>query len=403
MTTSTIGKRKAGRSAPLMKGLLAGLLSVCSFGLDRGAQAEPGPLAQALYGKSEETPFLDVRGWLAQGFTWNTTSESSYNGTISFNDRAQEYQMNQLYLILEHKVAASGDAWDLGGRVDFLYGTDTPFTTSIGFDDRWGVHASRYYRPAVPQAYLEANVPVWNGVSIKAGHFYTPIGYEVVTAPDNFFYSHAYTMQYGEPFTHWGVLSSTSFCDGEYTFSLGAVQGWDNMSDTTNHNLSTIGGVTWAITDKNTLAATMIGGNEDSQDAHRYMYSLVLTNKITDKFTYVVQHDHGIQLVSNSSSRQWFGLNQYFLYTLSDTLSAGVRAEWFRDEEGVRVVGVRSGYGGKGDYYELTTGVNYKAHDLVTIRPELRWDIKRNPRTGPFDRGQENTQLVAAVDAIVKF
>ncbi len=43
---------------------------------------------------------------------------------------------------------------------------------------------------------------------LKVGHFYTIIGYEVVTAPDNFFYTHAYTMQYGEPFTHTGVLAT---------------------------------------------------------------------------------------------------------------------------------------------------------------------------------------------------
>ena len=46
----------------------------------------------------------------------------------------------------------------------------------------------------------------YNDWKIKLGHFYTPIGYEVVPANGNFFYTHAYTMQYGEPFTHTGVL-----------------------------------------------------------------------------------------------------------------------------------------------------------------------------------------------------
>jgi hypothetical protein len=31
--------------------------------------------------------------------------------------------------------------------------------------------------------------PIGNGVTIKAGHFYTIIGNEAVTSPDNFFYS----------------------------------------------------------------------------------------------------------------------------------------------------------------------------------------------------------------------
>ena len=55
----------------------------------------------------------------------------------------------------------------------------------------------------MPQAYAEVG---YNDLTVKVGHFYTIIGYEVVPAPDNFFYSHAYTMQYGEPFTHTGML-----------------------------------------------------------------------------------------------------------------------------------------------------------------------------------------------------
>ena len=50
---------------------------------------------------------------------------------------------------------------------------------------------------------LKLDTGTW---SVKVGHFYTIIGWEVVTAPDNFFYSHAYTMYNSEPFTHTGVL-----------------------------------------------------------------------------------------------------------------------------------------------------------------------------------------------------
>ena len=53
----------------------------------------------------------------------------------------------------------------------------------------------------MPQLYADF---AYNRLTVRLGHFYTIIGYEVVTAPDNFFSSHAYTMQYGEPFTHTG-------------------------------------------------------------------------------------------------------------------------------------------------------------------------------------------------------
>ena len=55
----------------------------------------------------------------------------------------------------------------------------------------------------MPQLYAEI---AYNDLKVKVGHFYTPIGYEVVQVPQNFFYSHSYSHTFGEPFTHTGFL-----------------------------------------------------------------------------------------------------------------------------------------------------------------------------------------------------
>ena len=60
------------------------------------------------------------------------------------------------------------------------------------------------YGWAMPQAYFEVAYGNW---SVKAGHFYTIVGYEVIPATGNFFYSHSLTMFNTEPFTHTGVLA----------------------------------------------------------------------------------------------------------------------------------------------------------------------------------------------------
>jgi hypothetical protein len=69
-------------------------------------------------------------------------------------------------------------------------------------------NSTRTYGIALPQAYLEAYVPMGRGLNIKVGHFYTPLGYETVPAPDNFFYTRGYILNSGEPFTHTGFLGS---------------------------------------------------------------------------------------------------------------------------------------------------------------------------------------------------
>ncbi len=121
-------------------------------------------------------------------------------------------------------MPSEGTEWDLGGRFDFLFGTDAIYTQAFGisaFDENTGApsdrgnwdlnlccKSTRTYGIALPQAYLEAYVPIGNGLNIKAGHFYTPLGYETVPAPDNFFYTHAYILNSGEPFTHTGLLAT---------------------------------------------------------------------------------------------------------------------------------------------------------------------------------------------------
>ena len=33
----------------------------------------------------------------------------------------------------------------------------------------------------------------------------------------------------------------------------------------------------------------------------------------------------------------WYGVDQYLYYTINDCWKAGIRVEWFRDEDGTRV------------------------------------------------------------------
>lgn len=153
---------------------------------------------------------LNVDGWANFGVSYNPDApESRYNGPVTFNDRDGELQLNQLYLLAERRVTRAAGQWDVGGRVDFLFGSDAQFAQALGSPaGHWDARltGNRFYNVALPQAYLELFAPFGNGVTAKLGHFYTIIGNESVLAPDNFFYSHSYTMQYGEPFTHTGVL-----------------------------------------------------------------------------------------------------------------------------------------------------------------------------------------------------
>ena len=150
--------------------------------------------------------------------------------------------MNQLYLVNEKLLdTESGPDW--GGRVDLLYGTDYIYTTARGLDGNLlnqpnpagavGRRRGRRARTTVSPCRSSTVSSATGNHAVKFGHFYTIIGYEVVPAIGNFFYTHAYTMQYGEPFTHTGILDTWTPND-QLTVYGGITNGWDNFSDPIN-------------------------------------------------------------------------------------------------------------------------------------------------------------------------
>ncbi len=207
------------------------------------------------------TDGLRMGGWVEQGFTWNPDSPTNrQNNPEFFNDRANEYQLNQLYLYLEKPVEHNGSDWDFGGRIDVVFGTDFRFVTVPGLEEhdnasrRWNGGQPRFYGLAMPQMYAEIASP--NGVSIKLGHFYSTMGVERFAAPDNFFYSHSYVYTFGEPFTFSGALASMDVTDS-ITAHGAITTGWDNWEHP-GHHVGFLGGVKWTSDDDRTsLTATM--------------------------------------------------------------------------------------------------------------------------------------------------
>ena len=349
---------------------------------------------------------IQLYGWLNGGGTAGSHN-TRHNGPIAFNDR-NEMQLNQAYAVLERKIG-NRSGWDLGGRVDFLYGTDYIFTQTTGLErqpndaPRWNRH--NQYGIANPQAYLEVGV---NDISMKIGHFYTLLGYESVMAPQNFFRSHSYTMMYGEPFTHAGMLMSFKYSDDMMLHS-GVVNGWDRLDGVTD-KAAYLGGFNYspagAVYD---LAFSFISGDEQNAlggQTARTLYSLVMNLQLTDNFSYVLQHDHGWQddFFNPGQNAEWYGINQYLFYDVNDCWTLGGRFEWFRDDDGVRVTGVRptNPYqgGSAGNFFQTSMGVNYRPTNNLVVRPEIRWDWFDGIGTLPFDGNRRASQFTGGFDVI---
>lgn len=304
-----------------------------------------------------ECSSIEVGGWTQFGYHDNVTPLSTVPGEgLSFNDVPDNVNLQQQWFYVGRTADGSNGA-DLGFRADFVYGTDAQKTQAFGnpagsWDIDWdhGV-----YGWAIPQLYGEVAV---GDMAVKIGHFFTPVGYEVVPATGNFFYSHAYTMFNSEPFTHTGVLSTYTGIENLTVYN-GWTLGWDTGFDNLNQGSNYLGGFGANLGENVTFTYICTYGNFGAISAggNDYSHSMVANLTLTDKLTYVAQSDY--KKVDNTDDED-VGLNQYLFYAWRDNVKLGTRIEWWRDNQV--------------SHAEYTSGANIQLLGNMVIRPEYRKD-----------------------------
>jgi hypothetical protein len=378
-------------------------------------------------------------GWLAQSFTWNPYNPNDrFNGPTTWTDRANEYQMNELFYAFGRAAKTDQDCIDWGARADFMYGTNYRWNTSAGFETHFG--NSSFYGLAIPQAYLQAGV---NGWDIKVGRWYSPVGYYVVGTANNFFAVLPYTFQYGEPFTHTGVYATKKVNDS-LVLGGAVTHGWDDTDNTGNPHAGGLATATWTIDEQRSLAYVGVIGNEPNFSGvntyafngvgytARYLQTLVYTRKFSDNVMGVLQSDFGTQHDAvldpgsgNSRTAKWYGINSYLYWNMTCRCQWGLNAEWFRDQGGFRVgqvlpsfgspnargLGVSDGqtrFGYDGSFYRVTFGPRYYFTPNVYTRAAFLadWYVGKNNNPNnqrPFDDGTKNYQQLMVFDLVGTF
>ena len=335
---------------------------------------------------------LSAGGWVSAGF------HSASNDL--FNSDPERLNLHQAWLYAEQSAARDDGSLGFGFRFDFMYGTDAGDTQAFGNsvdadgNTRYWDNSFQYdhgYGIALPQAYVEVAKDNW---SVIAGHFYTLIGYEVVTAPDNFFYSHAITMYNSEPFTHTGALASIGVGGGDTTIYAGYTLGWDTGFDRFESGSNFLGGVGTPLGDKVTFTYITTIGDFGARGGDAYSHSLLFDVALSDELNWVIQSDY---LNVGTTEETNVGLNQYLFYTLSDTIALGTRFEWWRGDD---VTGYAP-HGGMSrgpdeDHFAWTFGTNVGIASGFTLRPEIRINWSG-------EDAADYNRTVGAMDLVVTF
>ncbi|MDX1945759.1 MAG: outer membrane beta-barrel protein [Pirellulaceae bacterium] len=365
-------------------------------------------------------------GWLAAGYVWNPYQPNErFNGPMTWNDRANEAQFNEFYFYAGRAANTEGCGWDVGWRIDTLYGSSYRWNTSGGFETNFG--NNQFYGLAVPAMYGEV---AYNNLTVKVGRFVSPVGYYTIGTANNYFPILPYTYQYGEPFTQTGILATQKVSDS-FSFGYGITHGWDNTDNTGNPHAGGLLTGTWTIDECRSFAYVGVFGPEPNFSqvnlanngfgyTNRYFQTLVYTRKFSDDVMGVLQSDFGRQedAVTAGSVASWYGINSYLYWNMTCRLQWGVNGEWFRDDGGFRVGQVLPSFGSPnargyarggfdGSFYRFMFGPKYFFTPNVYGRAAFVADFYDGDANAngdqPFDDGTKDNQQVVAFDLIATF
>ena len=333
----------------------------------------------------------------------------SGNTALLQNTRLTGAQINQVYVSTGKKVDGR-HGLDIGGTVDFTWGSDAYVVQSAGMEYNTGHGTPGYswgtgdYYAAFAQAYFEAEYGRWN---VKAGKFYAPFGSSHCKSTENFFYSWAQSA-FIVPHTASGMYATYKVNN-----RLSVLGGWiapEEFGESGDNN-AFLGGFTWTPGKRFSLSYTFASGTDKYGDGayNRYWRS----RGYTDKDEYFV---HTLLATTQISSRLKYNF-EWTLLNVNYSDGTGYEehdAAYALNNEFIYQANKRWAFGARFgvlnisdvDWYTVSLGANWTPNKWLVVKPELRYDwVEKNTAT-PFNNYKgngERDQLSGGMSAVVKF
>ncbi len=242
-----------------------------------------------------------------------------------------------------------GFALGMANLIGSYDGEKAGFVADLAFGPR-GAEAVFGSGPAlniINQMYAYVNVS--ESLTLTLGNFNTFLGYEVISPTGNYNYSTSYMFSYG-PFSHTGVKVDLDLGGG---FSF--MQGVFNATDATDFN-----------PDGTYTAGSQIGYEGENGGAWlNFLYDEDYFQ--TDLTTGWDVSDKLYLGFNGTYSTSFYGAAAYLQVATSDSFGLGLRAEYFKDDDGVAILADES-------VFDVTLSANYNIGNL-TIIPEFRVDL----------------------------
>lgn len=356
-------------------------------------------LNQAGIGQGLEAARINIFGHIEGSYTWNFDNPAKdLNLGRVFDAEHNKPMVNQFDLNVERRVDLQSGQFDVGGRVEMLYGTDSRFIHSNGFFDGSDFFHGPDYQFDIPQLYVELGLPFGNGIRVRAGKF---LFFKQIDPNASVFFSHSFIFGGALPFTNTGVTVYYPI-DNALSVEGGISRGWDQTLKDNNGAIDGLARVRYSVGKQTDISLAAIVGPELTGDNSHYRatFDLALTQQVTEQLTLLLDGVYGYQAMpAGTTAAMWYGVAGYGVYQLNEYLAAGARGEWYRDEDGLTT-------GLSQTLFEGTVGLTITPfpHDQLgqnlKIRPEVRYDYSSKHY---FDGASRHDQTTMAIDAIFNF
>src|SRR6266446_5790462 len=323
-------------------GIAAVGLMACSLGIPGGAQVFAADLNKVYKKAPPKVPSwwdtLTITGHVEAGITANGANPADgINFGHLFTDKANEPLLNQAMLTIQRPLDPKATGYDFGFKFQTMFGSDARYTHFLGeFDES----ISGRTQFDIVEAHALFHLPWFTsgGVDVKLGQYVTLEGAEVIYAPDNLLYSHSYIFNFGIPFKHTGIMTTTHLnpivdiyagvdtgVNTTFGNSFNCLDCGDNNKAAAFHGgiglnfldgaLTILGTTHIGPENPNVSSVVLAGVNPNS--ALRYLNDITAVWKVNDKLTLITDLNY---IRDDGFNATGGGVAQYFGYEINSWL-----------------------------------------------------------------------------------
>ncbi|WP_336515656.1 porin [Pollutibacter soli] len=347
-------------------------------------------MAGAQYGIAQDTTVVEekkstttISGFADVYYRYDFNKNISNNRT-SFTNSQNSFELGMASLRIDHTIGKVSMTADLGfGKraQEFSYNES-------------GIVA------AIKQLYVSYAATDW--LKFTAGSWATHVGYELVDAPANRNYSMSYMFSYG-PFFHTGVKAEMTF--GKLGLMAGIANPTDWKSAPVDSKKFALAQVSYAFNDNWKAYLNYVGGQRPSDSAKTNQLDLVITGKLSDKFsiganTTVQMQKYQVDNKYESDAKKWWGAALYLSADPSELFGLTLRSEIFGDKQQLAAMS----YAPVGaNVWANTLSANFRLFGALTIIPELRFENSSQKIFYDEEGAAKGSYVSGLIAAVYKF